>query len=343
MARRPTITDIAAAAGVSVATVDRVLNGRVKVRESTARRVAEAAHRIGYHASHLLDHRLRADLPDLRLGFLLHKERQAFYQGFAKQLEASVDGMRSVRGQALIEFAESSAPASVAAALESMQGKVDAIAATAINHPLVSDAVRNLTEDGIPVIALLSDYAQGLRTGYIGLNNLKVGRVAAWMLATAALNPGKIAIFVGGHRWHGHELRETGLRNYFREYAPQFQVLDALVNLETQQLTYEATLDLFDRHPDIVGIYVAGGGMEGAIRALREIRRAGEVALIVNELTDDTRRALSDRYVTMVAATPLEALCHDLVEMMRQQCQADEATVGGQLFLDPLIYLPESV
>ena len=36
MARRPTIQDIAEEAGVSVATVDRVLNGRLKVREETA-------------------------------------------------------------------------------------------------------------------------------------------------------------------------------------------------------------------------------------------------------------------------------------------------------------------
>ncbi|MBV6637321.1 MAG: LacI family DNA-binding transcriptional regulator, partial [Mameliella sp.] len=35
MAKRPTITDLAREAGVSVATVDRVLNGRAKVREET--------------------------------------------------------------------------------------------------------------------------------------------------------------------------------------------------------------------------------------------------------------------------------------------------------------------
>ena len=39
MARRPTIRDLAEAAGVSVATVDRVLNGRHPVREETARQI----------------------------------------------------------------------------------------------------------------------------------------------------------------------------------------------------------------------------------------------------------------------------------------------------------------
>ena len=87
-------------------------------------------------------------------------------------------------------------------------------------------------------------------------------------------DPGKLAVFVGGYRWHGHELRETGFRSYLREYAPDFSVLDTMVNLETRQLTYEATLNLLDRNPDLRGLYCAGGGMEGAIAALRETRGA---------------------------------------------------------------------
>ena len=63
MASRPTITDLAKAAGVSVATVDRVLNGRHKVREETARRVYDAANAIGYHAIGLIRQRVFEDLP----------------------------------------------------------------------------------------------------------------------------------------------------------------------------------------------------------------------------------------------------------------------------------------
>ena len=37
-------------------------------------------------------------------------------------------------------------------------------------------------------------------------------------------------------------------------------------------------------------MYLAGGGMEGAISALREVRQPGQVSLVVNELTPDTRR-----------------------------------------------------
>ncbi len=70
---RPTIQDVAREAGVSSATVDRVLNARLPVRAETARRVAEAAHALGYHAAGLIERRLDKDIPLLRLGFLLLK------------------------------------------------------------------------------------------------------------------------------------------------------------------------------------------------------------------------------------------------------------------------------
>ena len=343
MARRPTIQDIAEEAGVSVATVDRVLNGRLKVREETARKVSEAAHRIGYHATNLIEQRLRADLPELRVGFVLQKEKQAFYQTLAAEIDRAVRTAPGIRGHALIEFASSQSPSEVAEIMAGMRGRVDAVAAVAVNHHQITEAVLRLKDSNIPAFAMFNDFAQGERLNYSGLNNLKVGRIAAWMLATAARKPGKIAIFVGGHRWHGHELRETGFRSYFRESKPQFQVLDTLVNLETRQLTYEATLDLLARHPDVVGLYLAGGGMEGAIQALREVRQPGQVALVVNELTPESRSALSDGYLTMVIATPLRQMCDDLVGLIKTTVLGPQSAVPSQHFLDPVIYVPESV
>ena len=69
MGSRPTITDLAKTAGVSVATVDRVLNRRFPVREDTAIRVVQAAEAIGYHATDLLKRRL-AETPQRRFGLV---------------------------------------------------------------------------------------------------------------------------------------------------------------------------------------------------------------------------------------------------------------------------------
>ena len=343
MARRPTIHDVAREAGLSPATVDRVLNAREKVREDTARRVYDAARAVGYHAAALIGQRVRSELPRLRLGVVLHKERQAFYQQFKVELERAASAALGVRASVLIEFATSQTPADFAGLMDGFAGRVDAVAATAVTHPDVTDAVMRLNARNVPCFALLNDFAQGVRQNYLGLNNMKVGRIAAHMIVTATHQPGKIAVFVGGYRWHGHELRETGFRSYFREYAPQFTVLDTLVNLETRQLTYEATLDLLGRNPDLRGIYCAGGGMEGAIAAIREVRGPGDVALIVNELTPESRSALISRHVTMAIATPLSRLCADLIGLAGDAVLNGVLPFAGQHFLQPDLYLPETV
>jgi LacI family transcriptional regulator len=227
--------------------------------------------------------------------------------------------------------------------MDELAPHVDALAATAVTHVELGDAVHRFQAAGKPCFALLNDFAQGIRRSYIGLNNIQVGRIAAHMATTAVHRPGKVGIFVGGHRWHGHELRETGFRSYFREHAPQFEVLNTLVNLETRQLTYEATLDLLSRHPSLCAIYCAGGGMEGAIAALRETRKPRDVALIVNELTPESRRALTDRYVELAIGTPLARVCDDLFALARTALESSETVFPGQHFLQPELYLPESI
>jgi LacI family transcriptional regulator len=341
MAKRPTVHDVARAAGVSVTTVDRALNGRATVREDTLRKIADAAHRVGYHARGLLAQNLDAAKPEVTFGFVLIKKSQEFYQNFARELEMAVAARADIRGRALIRFASSQSPDDFAEALRGLGARCDVVAAVAVNHQRLTQAAQDLQDAGIPVFSLLNDFAQGVRRNYIGLNNMKIGRVAAWMITGRIKRPGKLAVFVGGNRWHGHDLREVGFRSYVRENAPGCSVLETLVNLETRQLTYEATLDLIRRHPDLEGIYCAGGGMEGAIAALREVHASPRIALVVNELTADSRAALADGYVTMAICTPLDRLCTELVDLMVRAMQDGTDKTPGQHFMDPRIVLPE--
>ena len=341
MARRPRLEDVARAAGVSLATVDRVLNGREAVRPETVALVHEATRQVGHASARRL--MPAPELPEVRFGVVLHKQGQDFYRAFAEELERAVALAPGVLGRLVLEFSTSQAPGEMAGLLRSMAGRCDALAATAVNHPEVTAAVEALKAQGLAVFSLLSDFAQGVRAGYVGLNNLKVGRTAGWIMALTAQGPGKVAIFVGGHRWHGHDLRETGFRSYLRECAPGLTVLDTLVNLETRQLTYEATLALLARHDDLRGIYVAGGGMEGAIAALRETRAPGAVALVVSALTGESRAGLAGGHVTMVIDTPLATLCRDLVAMMLRATQDGATGSGAQHFLPPDLHVAESI
>lgn len=341
--RRVTVSDLASAAGVSVATVDRVLNGRARVREETVRKVHEAAEELGYHATNVIRHRMMAERPDFRLGLVLQKPRHAFYQEFVQIFEAVARSSPRRDIHITVRFTESTNPSELADNLRWMHNRVDAVAATGLDHHEVTSAVSDLRAAGIPTFSLLSDFAQGIRESYFGTNNLKVGRTAGWLISRLSDRKGEVGIFIGGTRFHGHELRETGFRSYFREAATDFSLLDPQINLETRQLTYEATIGLLEKHPDLVGLYVAGGGMEGAINAVRELREPGDVILLVNELTPDSRKGLQDGFVSIVIGTPVRELASDLIDLMINTQEKGMAETPGQRFFAPQLWTPESI
>lgn len=340
--RRPTISDVAVAADVSVATVDRVLNARLPVREETSRKVFAAAEKIGFHGANIIRQRMMADMPSYSFGIILRKERQAFYQDFVSELQQAASAVKDRRIQLNMQYARSGEPGELAELILGMSGRVQAVAATGPDHHDVTTAVTALKSKGIPTFSLLTDLAQGVREAYLGTNNMKVGRSAAWMISKVS-RPGKVLLFLGGHRFHGHSLREMGFRSYMREYAPEFQVLDALINLETRRLTYEMLLDTLSRHSDLVGVYCMGGGMEGAIEALKDSNRSDQIACIVNELTPESRQALLERRLAGVFQTPLRELCSDLIATMVHTIEHGMAESPGQRFLPAHLWVPESI
>jgi LacI family transcriptional regulator len=310
MSKRPTIPDLARAAGVSVATVDRVLNGRLPVRETTVERVLRAAEEIGFHAAGLIRQRLREAVPERRFGFLLQGRGDPFYRRLGAELAEAVRQCSAVRGQAVVEFVDELSPAVIAQRLTDLGGKVDCLGVVSVDHPHVSLAIERLRERGVPTFALISDLTAAARAGFIGQDSRKEGRSAAWMIAHTASHPGQVAIIVGTHRYLCQETAEISFRSYFREHAPAFRLLEPLVNLEDARIAYEAALDLMQRNADLVGLYICGGGMDGVIDAAREVRQDQRLSrsavppvIVCNELSEKTREGLIDGILTAVIST----------------------------------------
>lgn len=340
---RPTIADLAEAAGVSVSTVDRVLNGRDAVRRPTAERVLAAAERIGFYATGAIRQRLGTDKPERTLGFVLQQRSTPFYTLLGEALAEATRMAPGIRGRLRIEFLEELTPDSVSDRLLKLGKDADALAVVAADHPRVTQAIDQLHVDGVPVFALVSDLSAPNRAGYIGLDNLKVGRTAAWAISNLCKRPGHIGIFVGSHRYRCQEACEMGFRSYFREHAPDFHLLEPRTSLEDARYAYENTLDLLKRDPELVGLYVAGGGVEGVMRALRDDGAAARIVTVGLDLTDATRSGLIDGVMKLVLSHPLPLLARTAVEAMAQALERGRPTSAPQILLPFDIYTSENV
>lgn len=337
-----TIADVARVAGVGVATVDRVINQRAPVRPETAQRVLRAAEAIGFRGAGLIKKRINENGKKHKLGFLVQKRRSTFFQLLAQALTDASRVSPSIQG-ALIEFMDDLTPRLVVEQMREMATKVDALAVVATEHPHICNAIDELSAQGFPIFSLISDVTAVKRSGYVGIDNWKVGRTAAWAIANLNPKPGKVAIMMGTHRYVCQEQCEISFRSYFRERALDFQILETLISLEDSNLAEEATLELLQQHPDLVGFYVASGGIEGVLNGLREHSSAQKIITVCHELTPLTSAALIDGYVAMVISHPRELLATHIVDAMINALE-DKVSGGSQQLILPLqIFTPENI
>jgi LacI family transcriptional regulator len=73
---------------------------------------------------------------------------------------------------------------------------------------------------------------------------------------------------------------------------------------------------LLRENPDIIGLFVAGGGISGALAALRASDRAEKIVTVGSQLMGNTRAALLDGVLTFIISYPLERLSDRVVSGM---------------------------
>lgn len=141
-ATKITLADIAREANVGIATVDRVLNKRAAVKESTALSVLEAARRLGFTLEQP-HYRLAAGKAPVtvRMGFILLQETHSFYLPLAQALtREAAPWLPAGQVPVILHFAIDAVEA-MAQAIHRLSDEVDVLGLVALDHPLIRHAV----------------------------------------------------------------------------------------------------------------------------------------------------------------------------------------------------------
>lgn len=289
---RVTLQDVAKAAGVSPATVDRVLNGRDGVRSRTRDVVITTAQQMGYISG--AEGTADAVIAPIRLVFLLPAGTNAFINALHRQIEINASDRPGLQLQ--IERIEGFNPQTLAQRLLALKDQAQGVGLIAQDHPLVREAIRSLSQAGTPVVALASDIHGVPRLAYVGIDNRQAGRLAGQLMGRLlpAHKPARAALFAGSLSYRGHEEREMGFRHILREDFPHIQILELREIMDDRVKATAETFALLDQYPDLAGIYSVGGGTSGIAAALKSRGVASRVVLIGHEATESNKRLLLD-------------------------------------------------
>ncbi len=308
MAHPYRIREIAQQCGLSEATVDRVLNGRSGVRESTAAEVRRA----------IAD--LDRQRTQLRLGgqtFVIDvviTAPERFSTSVRAALEAELPTLRPAAVRSRFHLREDAPAEEIAAMLAKIAVRgSDGVILKAPDHPVVVTAVNGLAEQGVPAVTLVTDVPISRRIGYVGIDNRASGATAAYLITQWSAEAGAVLVTLSSDGFRGEEEREIGFRTAMRRMAPHRQLVEVSGTFGLDDAQLVAVRRALEKGPSIDSVYSIGGGNKATLAAFRSVGRACAV-FVAHDLDRDNTALLRTGRLSAV-------LHHDLRHDLRRACR----------------------
>jgi LacI family transcriptional regulator len=308
--RRPhRVIDIARQAGLSRATVDRVLHGRPGVREATRAQVEQAMAELDRQRSQV---RLsgRTFVLDLVM-----QTPDRFGSAARTALELELPSLRPAALRARFRLSQESDDERAADTLAAIRRRgSDGVILKAPDSPPVVEAVNGLAEAGIPVVTFATDLPFSRRVAYVGVDNRAAGATAAYLITRwTGQDAGEALVTLSSSTFRGEEEREIGFRTALRELSPSLTIHEVTDTDGLDGTMLEAVREALAAAPAINAVYSIGGGNIATLAAFRATRHTPDV-FVAHDLDEDNRALLRTRDISAV-------LHHDLRADMRRACR----------------------
>lgn len=297
---RPTVNDLAREAGVSLATIDRVLNDRPGVRAKTVAAVQEAITRIGY-VRDIAAANLARQRRYVMVAALPESDSQ-FVDTLVRALEDAAQTAALTRTELRLLRYPAEDPHSLAAALAELSPtEIAGVALMAPETPVLRDCVKALKEKGIPVVTLVSDLPSTERDHFVGIDNRAAGRTAG-VLMGRFLGPGPAQVMVVAQSMLLRDAieRRRGFDDVIQSEFPQVETLPTLETHGSDATLRAVVTEQLRAAGEVRGIYVLGSGHRALAATLSDLGLTGRFVIIGHELTPFTRRALLAGHVDAI-------------------------------------------
>ena len=287
----PTIKEIAALAGVSRGTVDRVLNKRGGVHPDTKARILEIAKALDYRPNKA-GIVLSAQRKNLKLGVVMFGTNNPFFDDVKaglKQIESELSCYNcTIYINATTSFREQD---QIDAIDELVEKGIHALAIAPQNQEGVVKKVDELAAKGIPTITFNSDLPSSKRIAYVGSNYRKSGQTVAGLMKL--FNQGSklnIGIIGGAKSVLCHTERIEGFKDIASSQAAKkiLNIVDVVWNNDDDVTCYQVVDEMLKAHPEINALYFTAGAISGGCRAVIEQGRNKGMLIITHDSVPST-------------------------------------------------------
>lgn len=320
MAKNPTIPEIAQIAGVSTATVDRVLNRRPGVNAETERKVLEVMAQLGTAPVRGRPRRTG----NFKFAYVLPAMPPSYFDLVDRHIAQQASELRHQHVTQVTLRIDCSDPNSFADELARLDD-YDGIALLAPDQPAIKHAVNTLVRSGVHVVTLLSDLSGSMRETLIGADDRAAGRVAGLLLGrmTRPGDQASVMLATNASRFSSEIDRGIGFAQIIEERFPWLNLLR--MNLpESEDKAYLAFKDYLassGSQANLVGIYSVGAGTFGMCEALEAQLPGKSCSVITHALTDMNRSLLLSGKLAYVLDQDIHYCINMATRVLRALCE----------------------
>nr|WP_321455833.1 LacI family DNA-binding transcriptional regulator [uncultured Cohaesibacter sp.] len=305
-----TLRDVANEAGVSLATVDRVLHERGEASIATRDKVKKAIHTLGF--GRLPRSVSKSPFGRKRLLFLIPTSENHFVHQIVHSIREAQREFVEVDLHICIKHLKFRNDVELRQALATFDPTAyDGIALFAFDLPGVKEIIDGLCDKGVRVVTIVSDIPASKRSAFVGIDNVAAGRTAARLMGRFVAGAyGEVAILTGNQHIRDHVEREMGFRQIIGSSYRQLRLLPAIETQSIPARNRSEVISLLQDHPKLVGLYAVAGGAAGVVDGLRDFNSQHRPITIVHELEPKTRSGLESGLIDA-------ALSHNLSDLAR--------------------------
>jgi LacI family transcriptional regulator, galactose operon repressor len=336
MAGKVTLTDVATAAGVSLATVDRVINRRGGVAARREERVLRAARDLGLDRQSLVPPtRIK------RIAVFIQSPANPFHAELAAGIAVLRPAFQALNLQLQIHHIDPNSPERLAALVLKQKDSADGIIISGPDTPEVAAALHKAAQ-ALPVVTLATDIAASGRAAYIGPDDTRAGRVAGDLIGRLMGAAGGDVLMIAGRLdIAGQRARAKGLSDILARYYPHASLVRIVETGEDRAVTATHVRAALRSYPRLRAIYHTTAGASGIAEALEAQGRLGEIVVVTHELTPNRRRHLRDRtFDAVIDQNPRHEVRIALETMARLlgRMEGDAGSVSTEI----RIHMPEN-
>ena len=298
MAHRYKVREIAQQAGLSEATVDRVLHQRPGVRENTVAEVNQAIADLDKQRA-----QLRLNGRRYLVDVVMQTPRR-FSDAFRAAVEAELPAFAPAMLRARFHLWESGSTDQMVDTLDRIRGS-HGVVLKAQDEPEVAEVVDRLVRSGVPVVTYATDVPASARCAYVGIDNHGAGVTAAYLVQQwLADDPADVLITLSRTVFRGEGEREVGFRSGLRNSGRTIVEVSESdgIDATNERLVLEA----LEAHPEVRAVYSVGGGNTATVAAFDTLGRDCRV-FVAHDLDADNRRLLREGRISAVLHNGLRA------------------------------------